>query len=189
MVVLAPSDGDEMGAAIRAAVAHAGPVYIRYGRGTEAPARRGAKFEIGKSILLRPGSDATVIACGSTVHHAIRAAERVLANGIAARVIAMPTLKPLDEEAILGAARETAKIVTVEDHNIIGGLGSAVADVLARENVRCELVKLGHPDRWLGMGVPEDLMHEAGFDEDAIARALFAFAGVTPEPDDDWSDS
>jgi transketolase len=100
----------------------------------------------------------------------------------------MPTLKPLDDAAVLAAARETGKLVTVEDHNVIGGLGSAVADVLAGANVRCELRKLGHLDRWLGMGVPEDLMHAGGFDEDAIADALFAMAGVTPAHDDDWSE-
>jgi transketolase len=188
MVVLSPCDGAEMAAALRAAIAHDGPVYLRYGRGTEAPLRRGAPFRIGEAVRLREGADAAVIATGAAVHHAVRAAERAAGSGVHAEVLAMPTIKPLDEGAVLRAARATKRIVTVEDHSVIGGLGSAVADVLASSNADCELVKLGHPDRWLGMGVPEDLMHEAGFDEDAVASALFAFAGAAPAYDDDWEE-
>jgi transketolase len=104
------------------------------------------------------------------------------------RVVAMPTLKPLDADAVLDAARDTRRIVTVEDHNVIGGLGSAVADVIAQAGIACELRKLGHPDRWLGMGVPEDLMHAAGFDEDGIVTALAELARVEVDRDEDWSD-
>jgi len=188
MIVLAPSDAAEMGEALRAALAHDGPVYIRYGRGTEAPARREAAFRIGRAVELARGEAATVFACGAPVHHALRAAERIAEHGAHVRVVAMPSIKPLDEEAVLRAARETRRIVTVEDHNVVGGLGSAVADVLVKAGVACELVKLGHADRWLGMGIPEDLMHEGGFDEDAIVDALSALTGATPVPDDDWSD-
>lgn len=189
MTVLAPSDGAEMAEALRAAVAMEGPVYLRFGRGTEPPARPGAPFEIGKAATLRAGNDATVVACGATVHAALGAAERAAAEGIDVRVVSMSTLKPLDEAAVLTAARETRRLVTVEDHNVIGGLGSAVADVVAGAGIACKLCKLGHQDRWLGMGVPEDLMHAGGFDEDAIFAALCALRGIAPTADDDWEDA
>src|SRR5439155_18385324 len=116
------------------------------------------------------------------------AAERAAAAGISVRVLDMASLKPIDEEAIVSAARETRRIVTVEDHNVIGGLGSAVADVIAGRGIACALRKLGHQDRWLGMGVPEDLMHLGGFDEDAIFEAVCALRRVEVSPDDDWDD-
>jgi transketolase len=188
MVVLAPSDGDEMGAALRAAVAHQGPVYIRYGRGTEAPVRAGAAFRIGEAVTLREGTQAAILACGPTVSHAVHAAERLGSQGSSVGVVAMPTLKPIDEAAILEAARDTRRLVTVEDHSVVGGLGSAVADVLAEHGATCALRKLGHPDRWLGMGIPEDLMHAAGFDEDGIVRAVAELLRVEAPRDDDWSD-
>jgi transketolase len=188
MVVLAPADGDEMGAALRAAIAHEGPVYIRYGRGTEAPVRTGEPFVIGDAITLRDGSDAAVLACGSTVSHAIRAAERLASSGIQTRVVAFPTLKPLDADAVLAAARATGHVVTVEDHNVIGGLGSAVADVLAQSGLACAFRKLGHPDRWLGAGVPEDLMYSACFDEDAVVRAVAELREADVPDDEDWTE-
>lgn len=188
LTVLVPSDGAEMAEALRAAIAIEGPVYLRFGRGTEPPARPGAPFEIGKAALLRPGKDATVLACGATVHAALGAAERAAAEGLEVRVLSVSSLKPFDEAAVLAAARETRRLVTVEDHSVIGGLGSAVAEVVAGAGIACKLHKLGHQDRWLGMGVPEDLMHTGGFDEDAIFAALCALRGVTPAVDDDWED-
>jgi transketolase len=189
LVVLAPADGDEMGAALRAALAHAGPVYLRTGRGTEresAPAE--AAFTIGRARVLRAGNDVTVIACGPTVEEALGAARRAEALGVSVRVINMSSLKPLDEKAVLDALRETRRIVTVEDHNVIGGLGSAVADVIARSGKACAFRTLGHQDRFLVMGVPEDLMHQFGFDEDAILETVCALRHVAVLPDDDWTD-
>jgi transketolase len=187
--VLAPSDGLEMAAALRAALRHEGPVYLRTGRGVELPAGSvEPPFTIGRAATLRAGSDATVIACGPTVQEALRAADRAARAGVDARVINMASLKPIDAEAVIAAARETRRIVTVEDHNVVGGLGSAVADVIAASGVACALRKLGHQDRFLVMGVPEDLMHLGGFDEDAIFEALCAIRRVTPSPDDDWKD-
>jgi transketolase len=188
LVVLAPSDGAETEAALRAALAHEGPVYIRTGRGIEPAANPREPFTIGKARVLRDGSFATVFACGPCVHEALRAAERASTQGISVRVVNMSSLKPLDEDAVVAAARETRRIVTVEDHNVIGGLGSAVADAIARAGVACAFRKLGHQDRFLVMGVPEDLMHLGGFDEDAILEALCALRHVAPTADDDWTD-
>ena len=188
MVVLAPSDGAEMAEALRAAVLFEGPVYIRYGRGTEPALRPNAPFSIGPLLELRAGTDVTVFACGSVVHEALGAAERAAREGISVSLFAVPTLKPLDEAAILAAARNTRRIVTVEDHSVIGGLGSAVADVLAKSGLGFAFRKLGHQDRFLVMGVPEDLMALGGFDEDAIFEAVCSLRHVEPSPDDDWED-
>jgi len=189
MTILVPSDGAEMAEALRAAILHDGPVYIRYGRGTEPPSRPDEPFVIGKVSVLRDGPDATVFACGSVVHEAVGAAQRAASQGLLnARVIAVPTLKPIDEAAILAAIRETRRIVTVEDHNVIGGLGSAIESIIAQAGLGCALKKLGHQDRFLCTGVPEDLMHLGGFDEDAIFSALCELRNVSPPVDDDWSD-
>ncbi len=198
MVVLAPSDGQQMAAALRAALFHEGPVYLRTGRGVELPAEAartnglsevsGRDFGIGKARLLRDGNQVTVIACGPAVQEALRAAERAQVEGIAVRVLDMGSIKPLDEGAVLAALHQTRRIVTVEDHNVIGGLGSAVAEVVAASGKGCALRRLGHQDRYLGMGIPEDLMHLGGFDEDAIFAAVCALRQVQPSPDDDWAD-
>jgi transketolase len=138
--------------------------------------------------VLRGGDDVTVIACGPAVQEALAAAERAEAQGIGVRVINMASIKPLDVDAVLDALRQTRRICTVEDHSVIGGLGSAVADVIARSGKGCALRLLGHQDRYLGMGIPEDLMHLGGFDEDAIFEAVCALRGVEVKPDDDWED-
>jgi transketolase len=188
MTVLVPSDGAEMAEALRTAVAHEGPVYIRYGRGTEPAARPGAPFLLGKTSRLREGSDVTVFACGAALHEALGAAERAASEGVSVEVVSVSTLKPLDEAAILSSARRTRRIVTVEDHNVIGGLGSAVEGVIARAGLGCAIKKLGHQDRFLCMGVPEDLMHLGEFDEDAIYKTLCELRRVKPRYDDDWED-
>jgi transketolase len=188
MTVLAPSDGREMAAALRAAIAHDGPVYVRYGRGVEEPEGPERPFAIGELVTLREGGDAAVFAYGATVSHAIRAAERVARTGASVRVVAVPTLKPLDERGIAAIARQTRRIVTVEDHGVVGGLGSAVAEVVARAGIAAVVRMLGHRDRFLPAGVPEDLMHLGGFDEDAIALALAELRGVTVPTDEDWED-
>ncbi len=189
MTVLVPSDGDEMASALRAAVEHDGPVYIRYGRGTEPPTRPRSPFRIGEAIVLREGKDITVFATGAVVHEAIGAANRAKDQGIDMGVVAIPTLKPLDERTIANIAKKTRRIVTVEDHNVIGGLGSAVAEVIAKNGFGCALRMLGHQDRFLCMGVPEDLMHLGGFDEDAILEAVCALCRVEIRTDDDWNDA
>lgn len=188
LVVLVPSDGTEMGEALRAAIAHDGPVYLRTGRGIEPPLARAdsAPFAIGRARLVRPGDDVTVIGCGPPVHAALRAAERAAARGIQTRVLNMATLKPLDVDAVCAAARESRGIITVEDHNVIGGLGGAVAETLARAGLACRFTTLGHQDRFLGMGIPEDLMEVGGFGEDAILAEICRSAG--PDVVDDVVD-
>jgi len=132
MTVLSPADGIEMKGAVKAMLEVDGPVYIRVGR-IAAPTLYDEeyKFELGKIVVMRPGKDVTLAATGTMVHVALEAAELLAKDGIDARVLNVHTIKPLDEEAILAAARETAGIVTVEEHNIIGGLGSAVAEVVS----------------------------------------------------------
>jgi transketolase len=132
MTVLSPADGIEMKQAVKAMLELDGPVYIRVGR-IAAPTLydEDYKFELGKIVVMRPGKDVTLAATGTMVAVALEAAELLAKEGIDARVLNVHTLKPLDEEAILAAARETAGIVTVEEHNIIGGLGSAVAEVVS----------------------------------------------------------
>ncbi|NMB17158.1 MAG: transketolase family protein [Firmicutes bacterium] len=132
MTVLCPADGIETKQAVQAMLELDGPVYIRIGR-IEAPTLydEDYKFELGKIVVMRPGEDVTLAAAGTMVGVALEAAKLLAKDGIDARVLNVHTLKPLDEGAILAAARETAGIVTVEEHNIIGGLGSAVAEVVS----------------------------------------------------------
>ena len=133
MVVLAPCDANETREAVKAMIEYVGPVYMRTGRialDNVTPAAPGYHFEIGKGITLREGTDVTLIACGLMVQETLKAAEQLAGQGISARVIDMHTLKPIDEELIVKAAKETRALVTAEEHNIIGGLGSAVAEVL-----------------------------------------------------------
>lgn len=186
LTLLAPADGHELGEALVAAVAHEGPVYLRYGRGTEPPARPGSPFTIGPAITLREGKDATILAHGSTVHQALGAATRAAAQGLSVRVVAVPTIEPLDEETIARAARETRRLVTAEDHSVRGGLGSAVAEVVTRRGIACVLRALGHQREFLPQGIPEDLMHLGGFDEDGILAAVCELRGVAVETDEEW---
>lgn len=135
MVVCCPCDGPEMKAAMSTLIDYDGPAYLRLGRAavesvtTEVP---DYKFELGKGVVLRDGSDVTIIAVGPMVQEALKAADTLKTNGITARVINMHTIKPLDEELVLAAARETGCIVTSEEHNVIGGLGEAVAGYLSQ---------------------------------------------------------
>ena len=133
MVVLAPCDGNETREAVRAMIDYVGPVFMRTGRTalenvtSDCP---GYRFEIGKGVTLREGADVTLIACGLMVQESLKAAQMLATEGISARVVDMHTIKPIDEEAIVKASIETGAIVTAEEHNVIGGLGSAVAEVL-----------------------------------------------------------
>ena len=147
MTVICPSDDVEAKAAVRAAYEFEGPVYLRFGR-LAVPVindRPDYKFEIGKGVVLREGKDVTIIATGLPVSNCLEAAEKLAADGIEAKVINMHTIKPLDEELVLAAAKETGKVVTVEEHSVIGGLGSAVCDVLA-EKAPARVLKIGIND-------------------------------------------
>ena len=178
MVVMVPSDDVEAEAMVRAAYAHEGPVYMRFSR-LATPVFNNPetyKFEIGKAITMREGKDVAIIAAGLPVASAMEAAEKLAAEGIEARVIDMHTIKPLDEEAVLRAAKEIGKIVTVEEHSIIGGLGSAVAEVLA-EQCPAELKRVGIYDRYTESGPAEALIHHYCLDGEGVYNAVKAFLG------------
>jgi len=178
MVVMVPSDDVEAEAMVRAAYAHKGPVYMRFSRLATLVFNNPEtyKFEIGKAITMREGKDVAIIAAGLPVASAMEAAEKLAAEGIEARVIDMHTIKPLDEEAVLRAAKEIGKIVTIEEHSIIGGLGSAVAEVLA-EQYPAKLKRVGIYDRYTESGPAEALIHHYGLDGEGVYNAVKAFLG------------
>ncbi|MBP5623656.1 MAG: transketolase family protein [Lachnospiraceae bacterium] len=153
MTVIVPSDDIEAKAAVRAALEMNGPVYLRFGRAAVPVIndKPGYKFEIGKGVLLREGTDVTIVATGICVDSALNAAEMLAADGISAEVINIHTIKPLDEDIVVNSAKKTGKVVTVEEHSVIGGLGSAVCDALS--------AKYPVPVRKLGM---QDVFGESG---------------------------
>ena len=147
MVILNPADDVEAKACVKAAYEYNGPVYLRFGR-LAVPVindRPDYKFELGKGVVLREGKDVTIVATGLCVSSALEAAEKLAADGIDAKIINIHTIKPLDEELIVAAAKETGKVVTVEEHSVIGGLGSAVCDALA-ETCPVPVKKIGVQD-------------------------------------------
>lgn len=162
MTVIVPADGVETKLAIRAAAAYKGPVYVRLGR-NKVPTIFGDDycFEIGKGVQLLDGSDLTFIGTGLMTAQALAAAEELAKGGISARVVHLPTIKPLDEEIIVAAARETGAIVTAEEHSVVGGLGGAVAECLA-ERSPAPLVRVGIKDRFGTSGKAEELLKYFG---------------------------
>ena len=147
MVILNPADDVEAKACVKAAYEYNGPVYLRFGR-LAVPVindRPDYKFELGKGVVLREGKDVTIVATGLCVSSALEAAEKLATDGIDAKIINIHTIKPLDEELIVAAAKETGKVVTVEEHSVIGGLGSAVCDALA-EKCPVPVKKIGVQD-------------------------------------------
>jgi transketolase len=177
MTVINPADDTEAKAAMRAAFEHDGPVYIRFGRlAVPVIFDENYKFEIGKGIELKEGNDVTVIATGLLVAEALEAYETLKAEGISARIINMPTIKPIDKDIIVKAAKETGAIVTAEEHNVIGGLCSAVADVLSEE-CPVPMVKIGINDVFGHSGPAPVLLDEFGLRaKDIVAAAKKAIA-------------
>ena len=176
MIVINPSDDVEAKAAVKAAYEHVGPVYLRFGR-LAVPVindNDDYKFEIGKAITLREGTDVTIIATGLEVSESLAAAEKLAADGISAEVINMHTIKPLDEAAVVAAAAKTGKIVTVEEHSIIGGLGSAVCDVVA-EKAPAKVMKIGVNDTFGESGPAVELIKKYGLDADSIYAKVKEF--------------
>ena len=190
MVVIAPADARETAKAVEAVLGWDGPCYMRIGRGFEPSLHKDLdfNFEIGKAIELRDGHDVTVIACGVTVLHAMEAAERAAANGVSVRVLDMHTIKPLDEAAVLKAIADTRRIITAEDHTVLGGLGSAVADVIARSGKGCAFRKLGYQDEYSIVGYPDDLLHHYKIDADGILEAIAEVVRAEFEQDENWED-
>ncbi|MBR1598046.1 MAG: transketolase family protein [Lachnospiraceae bacterium] len=169
MVIINPSDDIEAAAAVRAAYEHVGPVYMRFGRlaipvFNDTPDYR---FELGKGVTLREGKDITIIATGLEVYHTLEAARLLEADGIDARVINIHTIKPIDKDIILKACKETKKIFTVEEHSIIGGLGSAVCDVVC-EGAPTTVYKIGVRDRFCESGPAIELLHKYQLDGEGI---------------------
>ncbi|MCR1899079.1 transketolase family protein [Irregularibacter muris] len=172
MVVLCPSDGIEAMAAVNAAAEYKGPVYIRLGRpGLPIVFDEEYTFEIGKAIQMTEGTDVTLVATGIMLFEALKAKDILAEEGISARVINMPTIKPLDAEAILKAAEETGAIVTAEEHSIIGGLGSAVAEVII-ENTLVPVQRVGVMDTFGESGTPDALLEKYGLTaQNIVAKA------------------
>jgi len=176
MVVMCPADEVEAKAAVRAALEYVGPVYIRFGR---APVpvindRPDYHFEIGKGTVVREGADVTIVACGICVDSALGAAEKLSADGISAEVINISTIKPLDEDIILASAKKTGKVVTVEEHSVIGGLGSAVCDCLC-EKLPTPVKKLGMQDVFGESGSAAALVQKYGLDAEGVYRSVKEF--------------
>jgi len=172
MTVIVPADGVETEQAVFAAAGSEGPCYIRLGR----PALpvlfdSGYRFRVGRAAVMRPGYDATVIACGIMVAEALRAAGELEAEGLSVRVINMSTIKPLDREAVVAAARETGAVVTAEEHTIIGGLGSAVAETLV-ETVPVPMERVGIKDVFGESGQPSELLEKYGLTANNIKEAV-----------------
>ena len=176
MIVMNPSDDVEAKAAVKAALDHEGPVYIRFGR-LAVPVindRPDYKFEIGKGVVLREGTDVTIIATGLEVGESLEAAEKLAADGISAKVINIHTIKPLDEDLVVAAAQETGKVVTVEEHSVIGGLGSAVCDCLSAK-APTKVMKIGVNDTFGESGPALELIKKYGLDADSIYAKVKAF--------------
>ena len=175
MVVMCPADATEAGKAVRAAAEYEGPVYIRLGRASVPVIfDEDYDFRIGKGRVIREGKDVSIIATGLCVASALEAAEMLNKDGIDAEVINICTIKPLDEELIVKSAAKTGKVVTAEEHNIIGGLGSAVSETLA-EKCPTKMYRIGMRDKFGESGSAEELIHKYMLDGEGIYKQVKAF--------------
>ena len=171
MTVINPADAKEAEAAVLAAIDYQGPVYIRLGRAETKDIHDDSyHFEWGKAEVLRQGSDVTIFATGIMTAKALDAAETLAKQGVQAEVINVHTIKPLDEETVIASAKKTGKVVTAEEHSIIGGLGSAVAEVLARQ-CPTKQAFVGVQDSFGESGSPNDLLEKYGLTTEAIVKA------------------
>ena len=176
MVILNPADDVEAKACVKAAYEYNGPVYLRFGR-LAVPVindRPDYKFELGKGVVLREGKDVTIVATGLPVSNCLEAAEKLAADGIDAKIINIHTIKPLDEELIVAAAKETGKVVTVEEHSVIGGLGSAVCDALA-EKCPVPVKKIGVQDVFGESGPAAALLAKYKLDGEGVYEQVKEF--------------
>lgn len=175
MVVINPADDVEARAAVKAAYEYVGPVYLRFGRLALPVINDEAsyKFELGKGIELRDGRDCTIIATGLCVSESLEAAKMLAEKGIDAQVINIHTIKPLDEELVIAAAKKTGRIFTVEEHSIIGGLGAAVAEVLS-EKCPTKLIRIGMKDVFGESGPAKELLHKYELDAEGIMNRILA---------------
>lgn len=176
MVVMCPADDVEAKAAVRAALEYDGPVYIRFGRAAVPVIndKPGYKFEIGKGTIVREGKDVTIVATGICVDSALGAAEKLAADGIDAEVVSICTIKPLDEDIIVKSAKKTGRVVTVEEHSVIGGLGSAVCDCLS-EKLPTPVKKIGMQDIFGESGSAAALIAKYGLDAEGVYKSVKGF--------------
>ena len=177
MTIINPADAVEARAAVEAAILHNGPVYMRFGR-SAVPVLNGAdyQFELGKGVMMREGTDVTIIATGLPVHLALTAADSLAAEGVSARVINIHTIKPLDKEIVTRAAAETGAIVTVEEHSVIGGLGAAVCEAVC-ESLPVPVLRVGIEDTFGRSGTVPALLEAYGLTpENIAAKAKAAIA-------------
>jgi len=191
LTVICPADGMETVNAVRAAYETPGPFYIRINRGFDRVVYPNTDygFEVGKAVTLHEGTDLTIIACGSCVFQAIQAANFLdSSDGLKIRVLNMHTIKPIDREAIEKAVADTRRIITVEDHTVLGGLGSAVAEVVVESGKGCAFKKLGIQDKFAPIGLHEDIMSILGIDSNGIIEAVREVMKKDFELDDNWED-
>ena len=173
MVIINPSDNIEAMAAVRAAHAYKGPVYLRFGR-LAVPVfndREDYTFELGKGIVLREGKDITIFATGLCVVETLYAAEQLAADGIDAEVINIHTIKPLDMKLVTSSAAKTGRVFTVEEHSVIGGLGSAVCEALS-ETCPTKVTRIGMNDVYGESGPAVELLHKYGLDAAGIYQKI-----------------
>lgn len=176
MVVINPADDVEARAAVKAAYEHVGPVYLRFGR-LAVPVfndEETYQFEIGKGIVLKEGTDVTIFATGLCVNETIEAEKLLAADGINAEIINIHTIKPIDRELVVQSAVKTGKVVTVEEHSVIGGLGSAVCEVLCEE-APTKVLRIGVNDTFGESGPAVELVHKYGLDAEGIYKKVKAF--------------
>ncbi len=172
MTVIVPADGVETEQIIFEVAKYNGPVYVRLGRSAVPTIfDENYKFEIGKGVEVKEGTDATVIACGIMVNEAMKAHDILKEEGVSLRVINMPTIKPIDTDIIIKAAKETKAIITAEEHSIIGGLGSAVSEVVV-ENCPVPVKRVGVKDTFGESGSPNDLLEKYGLTANDIVKAV-----------------
>ncbi|WP_454695845.1 transketolase family protein [Achromobacter aegrifaciens] len=175
LTVVSPADGPQLASAIKASADWPEPIYFRIGRGRDPQVYEdGTPFEFGRAIVHSSGSDLNIIACGITVHAALAAAEQLRGEGLSVGVIDMPTIKPLDREAVLAAAGKSRQLMTVEEHNVLGGLGSAVAEVLADAGTGTRLRRHGIYDEYSLIAPPTTLYAHYKLDAAGIAEVARA---------------
>jgi transketolase len=182
MTVICPGDPYEVTAAVKYSLGHTGPLYIRLGRDGDPLIHAGdVTLQLGKAIALRNGSDACLIATGNILGNALKAADKLQKQGVSTRLISMPFIKPIDRDAILGAARETGAVFTVEEHSLIGGLGSAVAEVLVEAGKPVRFQRLAIPDRFFKeVGSQKYLRSLVGLSVDGIVETVMSCLRKTP---------
>ena len=191
MTVIAPADGIETSKAVRACLDIEGPVYIRIGRGFEPPCYENENYDFipGKAVEMHAGTDLTIICCGIAVLQSVQAAKTLLEqDGLSVRVLNMHTIKPIDKEAVLKAVQDTRRILTIEEHNVVGGLGDAVGSVIAESGKGCVFRKHGIQDEFSLIGYAEDLYAHYGLDANGIISHERRMMGMEFEADENWED-